>query len=99
MPFGGSTRGRKNQSRLTSATAPQRSNAAAIDSGNADLLRVVTGWWIYGPNGARGIEVEKRASIRCVDCSSCVAVYVEWNSYRNEETGSTICIAYSFGPG
>lgn len=25
-----------------------------IDRKNADLLRIITGWWIYGPNGSRG---------------------------------------------
>ncbi|MGT3289621.1 hypothetical protein ND449_17195 (plasmid) [Yersinia ruckeri] len=28
--------------------------AAAIDPANANLLRIVIGWWLYGPNGTRG---------------------------------------------
>lgn len=28
--------------------------AAAIDSKNADLLRIITGWWMFGPSAARG---------------------------------------------
>lgn len=31
-----------------------KKHAAAIDPANANLLRTVIGWWLYGPNGARG---------------------------------------------
>lgn len=33
--------------------------AAPIDSNNANLLRVIIGWWLYGPNGARGYRTIK----------------------------------------
>lgn len=31
-----------------------KKHVAAIDSANADLLRTIIGWWLYGPNAARG---------------------------------------------
>lgn len=39
---------------LNFGDGPAKKHAAAIDPANADLLRVVTGWWLYGPNGTRG---------------------------------------------
>jgi hypothetical protein len=39
---------------LNFGDGPVKKHAAAISPANADLLRLVTGWWIYGPNGARG---------------------------------------------
>ncbi|WP_157284059.1 hypothetical protein [Pseudomonas chlororaphis] len=33
--------------------------AAPIDSENANLLRIIIGWWLYGPNGARGHRTVK----------------------------------------
>lgn len=39
---------------LNFGDGPIKKHAEAIDPINADLLRIVTGWWLYGPNGARG---------------------------------------------
>lgn len=39
---------------LNFGDGPAKKHAASIDPANADLLRIVTGWWLYGPNGARG---------------------------------------------
>ncbi|WP_240326708.1 hypothetical protein [Pseudomonas syringae] len=39
---------------LNFGDGPLKKYAAAINRANADLLRKVTGWWLYGPNGARG---------------------------------------------
>lgn len=39
---------------LNFGDGPVKKYAAVIDPENADLLRIITGWWIYGPNGARG---------------------------------------------
>lgn len=36
-----------------------KKNVAPIDKANADLLRVVMGWWMYGPTGARGARTLK----------------------------------------
>ncbi len=54
MPFGGSTHGRENGWTLNFGYGPAKKYVAAIDPANADLLRTVIGWWLYGPNGARG---------------------------------------------
>lgn len=39
---------------LNFGDGPAKKIVASIDPANADLLRIVTGWWLYGPNGARG---------------------------------------------
>lgn len=39
---------------LNFGDGPAKKYVAAIDPANADLLRTVIGWWLYGPNGARG---------------------------------------------
>nr|WP_289113644.1 hypothetical protein [uncultured Halomonas sp.] len=39
---------------LNFGDGPAKKYVASIDAANADLLRTVTGWWLYGPNGARG---------------------------------------------
>lgn len=39
---------------LNFGDGPAKKYAAAIDPVNADLLRLIIGWWLYGPNGARG---------------------------------------------
>ncbi|AKG71800.1 hypothetical protein WN53_23245 [Serratia fonticola] len=39
---------------LNFGDSPTKKYAAAINHANADLLRIVIGWWLYGPNGARG---------------------------------------------
>jgi hypothetical protein len=39
---------------LNFGDGPIKKQAAPINPENADLLRIVTGWWLYGPNGARG---------------------------------------------
>lgn len=39
---------------LNFGDGPSKKYIAAIDSENADLLRTVIGWWLYGPNGTRG---------------------------------------------
>lgn len=39
---------------LNFGDGPVKKHVAAIDPGNANLLRTVTGWWLYGPNGSRG---------------------------------------------
>jgi hypothetical protein len=39
---------------LNFGDGPAKKYAAVIDPANADLLRTVIGWWLYGPNGARG---------------------------------------------
>lgn len=39
---------------LNFGDGPAKKYATAIDRANADLLRTVIGWWLYGPNGARG---------------------------------------------
>lgn len=36
-----------------------KTQGAPINPENADLLRIVTGWWLYGPNGARGYRALK----------------------------------------
>lgn len=39
---------------LNFGDGPAKKYVAAIDPANADLLRTIIGWWLYGPNGARG---------------------------------------------
>ncbi len=39
---------------LNFGDGPTKKYVAAIDPANADLLRIVIGWWLYGPNCARG---------------------------------------------
>lgn len=39
---------------LNFGDGPAKKSAAPISSTNANLLRVITGWWLYGPYGARG---------------------------------------------
>jgi hypothetical protein len=39
---------------LNFGDGPVRKSAAPISSKNANLLRIITGWWLYGPYGARG---------------------------------------------
>lgn len=39
---------------LNFGDGPMTKVAAPIDSENANLLREIIGWWLYGPNGARG---------------------------------------------
>ncbi|WP_240629033.1 hypothetical protein [Pseudomonas laurylsulfatiphila] len=39
---------------LNFGDGPIKKMAAPIDHHNANLLRVIIGWWLYGPNGARG---------------------------------------------
>lgn len=39
---------------LNFGDGPIKKMAAPIDSQNANLLREIIGWWLYGPNGARG---------------------------------------------
>ena len=39
---------------LNFGDGPATKVAAPISSANADLLRIITGWWLYGPYGARG---------------------------------------------
>lgn len=39
---------------LNFGDGPVRKYAAAIDSANANLLRIITGWWLYGPNAVSG---------------------------------------------
>lgn len=39
---------------LNFGDGPLRKNVASIDPENANLLRIVTGWWLYGPNGVQG---------------------------------------------
>jgi hypothetical protein len=39
---------------LNFGDGPLKKIAAPIDSENANLLRQIIGWWLYGPNGARG---------------------------------------------
>lgn len=39
---------------LNFGDGPTQRYVEAIDPANADLLRTVIGWWLYGPNGARG---------------------------------------------
>lgn len=39
---------------LNFGDGPVRKAAAPISSANANLLRIITGWWLYGPYGARG---------------------------------------------
>ncbi|WP_260677035.1 hypothetical protein [Pseudomonas syringae] len=41
---------------LNFGDGPANKRAAAIDPANADLLRIATGWWIYGPNGSPGVR-------------------------------------------
>ena len=41
---------------LNFGDGPVKKYAAVISPANADLLRIVTGWWLYGPNGARGVR-------------------------------------------
>lgn len=41
---------------LNFGDGPTKKHVSAIDPANADLLRTVTGWWLYGPNGARGYQ-------------------------------------------
>lgn len=36
---------------LNFGDGPPRKNIPSIDKTNADLLRAVTGWWLFGPNG------------------------------------------------
>lgn len=48
----------------------KRKGIQSIDRHNADLLRVITGWWLYGPNspvGIRGLKVkfDKMRRIMC----------------------------------
>ncbi|WP_226507519.1 hypothetical protein [Pseudomonas sp. MWU16-30317] len=39
---------------LNFGDGPVKKSAAPISSKNANLLRIITGWWLYGPYGARG---------------------------------------------
>lgn len=39
---------------LNFGDGPATKIAAPIGSANANLLRIITGWWLYGPYGARG---------------------------------------------
>ena len=39
---------------LNFGDGPATKIAAPISSANANLLRIITGWWLYGPYGARG---------------------------------------------
>lgn len=39
---------------LNFGDGPVTKSAAPISSKNANLLRIITGWWLYGPYGARG---------------------------------------------
>lgn len=39
---------------LNFGDSPTKRSAAAIDPVNADLLRTIISWWLYGPNSARG---------------------------------------------
>ncbi|WP_405118091.1 hypothetical protein [Pseudomonas leptonychotis] len=39
---------------LNFGDGPATKVAAPISSANANLLRIITGWWLYGPYGARG---------------------------------------------
>lgn len=41
---------------LNFGDGPVRKNAAPIDPENADILRIVTGWWLYGQYAARGFR-------------------------------------------
>ncbi|WP_302140965.1 hypothetical protein [Halomonas alkalicola] len=41
---------------LNFGDGPTKKYAATISPANADLLRIITGWWLYGPNGARGVR-------------------------------------------
>lgn len=39
---------------LNFGDGPVKKSASPISSTNANLLRIITGWWLYGPYGARG---------------------------------------------
>lgn len=39
---------------LNFGDGPVKKSATPISSKNANLLRIITGWWLYGPYGARG---------------------------------------------
>ncbi|EJL81202.1 hypothetical protein PMI16_04808 [Herbaspirillum sp. CF444] len=39
---------------LNFGDGPTKKMATPINPENANLLRIITGWWLYGPNGARG---------------------------------------------
>ncbi|EPS0499555.1 hypothetical protein ACVADT_001641 [Escherichia coli] len=39
---------------LNFGDGPIKKHAAEINHDNANLLRIVTGWWLYGPNSSRG---------------------------------------------
>ncbi|MEC4240611.1 hypothetical protein [Pseudomonas sp. DSV-1] len=39
---------------LNFGDGPVKKSTTPISSKNANLLRVITGWWLYGPYGARG---------------------------------------------
>ena len=41
---------------LNFGDGPIKKYAAVISPANADLLRTIIGWWLYGPNGARGVR-------------------------------------------
>lgn len=41
---------------LNFGDGPVKKQAAPIDRANANLLRIVSGWWIYGPNGSQGVR-------------------------------------------
>ncbi len=45
---------------LNFGDGPAKKHVVGIDPDNANLLRIVTGWWLYGPNapsGCRGLKV------------------------------------------
>lgn len=39
---------------LNFGDGPAKKYVAAIDPANAELLRIIIGWWLYGPNSSRG---------------------------------------------
>lgn len=53
---------------LNFGDGPPSKRVASIDPANARLLRIATGWWIYGPNGSPGVRSLKTRfdQLRCL---------------------------------